>query len=187
MPAVGSVAEKADVQVLARGDDDRAAEPRQELGQGLEEEPAAERGGVLARLGQHPGEALGLARGRLDEAIDPPGRGVGDLAGLAAGLGSAAVAILLGPGDRPGGGRCAPERRRRTPGRRPTGGATRPSRTATIETPSPSRSASDWIARASRSATSARPVVEQLVDAATGQRPGQRPFRRGGQRRFDVG
>ena len=96
----GLIAEEADIEVLTGRDDDRASEPGQELGQRLEEESLTEWSGVLAGLGQNLGEPGGLATGRLDEPVEPAGRQVGDLAGLAAGFRLSAVAILLGPGDR---------------------------------------------------------------------------------------
>ena len=84
---------------MPRRDDDLAGEPGEELGEGFEVEPPAGRGEVLARLGEHLGEPVGLARGPLDQAVELAGGAVGDLAGLAPRVGQGTVAILLGPGD----------------------------------------------------------------------------------------
>ena len=155
----GLIAEEADIQVLTGRDDDRAAEPGQELGEGLEEEPLTERPGALAGLGQNLGEPGGLAAGRLDEPVEPAGRGVGDLAGLAAGLGLGAVAILLGPGDRLAAIAASPrgvgKRRGHGRGRDDPAQPDRHDRDpqALFDRPVPG------FARVSPTATSARPVV----------------------------
>ena len=143
---------------MPRSNDDLAGEPGEELGEGFKVEAPASRGKVLARLGEHLGESVGIASCPLDQAVELAGAAVGDLAGLAPRVGQGTVAILLGPGD----GLAAVTPRRAASanaGATGTGGATRPSRTARIETPSPWRSARSCTARSIRSATWARPVV----------------------------
>ncbi|RDJ93888.1 hypothetical protein B4Q13_18790, partial [Lacticaseibacillus rhamnosus] len=65
------------VELLAGGDDQLPGEPGKELGEGLQVKTTPGRIGVLVRLGQDPGKAVGLAPGDLDDPGNLSGGAVG--------------------------------------------------------------------------------------------------------------
>ena len=141
--------------------------------------------GTSAASAQHAGEPLGLAAGRLDQASNRPA--------AASAISRAWPRASDWLRSRYSSARVIAWRRSlrarsasAKAGATAAGGATRPSRTATIEMPSRCSSESDWIERSQPVRDLGAPGREQLVDAPPCQRAGQCPFRQCPEHRFHI-
>ena len=133
--------------------------------------------GAFRASAEHAGEPLGLAPGRQHQSIVPAGGGVGDLAGRAAGLGSAAVAILLGPRDRLA--TIAPRPRGVGEGRGHGRGRRHPAEAHRNDRDPQALLVGERLDRSPEPIGDLGPPGrEQLVDPATRQGPRQRPLGR---------